>query len=106
VPISLPDVHLLMCSSSRIAGAPKGGCQGREAQDLVTYLQEEVSDRGMPGVMVTNTGCMQLCPRGPVLVVYPAGQWYGPVDSQEKVDTILDALEDGEVAEKLLLNAG
>jgi (2Fe-2S) ferredoxin len=103
VPITVPDVHLLMCSSSRIAGAPKGGCQGRSAPDLVAYLQEEVSDRGIPGVLVTNTGCLQLCPRGPVLVVYPEGHWYGPIDSQEKIDMILDAIEDGEVVEDLLV---
>lgn len=105
MPIAIPDVHLVMCSSSRVVGAPKGGCQGRKAPDLLTYLQEEVSDRDIPNVLVTNTGCMQLCPRGPVLIVYPAGTWYGPVDSEDKIDTILDAVESGEVASELLLNA-
>lgn len=105
MPINVPDLHLVMCSSSRIAGAPKGGCQGRNAPDLVQYLQEEVTDRGIPGVLVTNTGCMQICPRGPVLVVYPAGHWYGPVDSEDKIDAILDAIEEDGVVEDLLLNA-
>ena len=106
MPVNVPDLHLVMCSSSRIVGAPKGGCQGRKAPDLVQYLQEEVADRGLPGVLVTNTGCMQLCPRGPVLVVYPDGHWYGPIDTEEKIDTILDAIEDGGVVASLLINAG
>jgi (2Fe-2S) ferredoxin len=33
------------------------------------------------------------------MVIYPENYWYGNVDSQEAVDAILDALEDGEVCE-------
>jgi (2Fe-2S) ferredoxin len=32
-------------------------------------------------------------------VIHSQGVWYGNVDSEEAVDEILDALEDGEVAE-------
>ena len=100
-----PACHILMCSSSRVVGEPKGGCQGRKAAELVQYLQDEVVDRGLSDVLVSNTGCLQQCEDGPLLVVYPAGHWYGPVDSTAKVDTILDALEDGSTAGELLLNS-
>jgi (2Fe-2S) ferredoxin len=103
--MNTPSLHLLICSSSRVAGEPKGGCQGRGAADLVAYLQEEVTKRGLTDVLVTNTGCLQACDHGPLLVVYPAGQWYGPIDSEAKVDAVLDALEEGGTAEELLLNA-
>ena len=42
---------------------------------------------------------MKACDHGPVMVIYPSGHWYGNVDSEDVVDEILDALEDGEVAE-------
>lgn len=103
MPISIPKTHVIMCASSRIAGVPKGGCQGRGATDLVQYMQEEANDRGIEDILVTNTGCLQICPRGPIAIVYPAGNWYGRVDSEEKVDEILDAIEAGTVVEHLLL---
>jgi len=37
------------------------------------------------------------------MVIQPKGLWYGNVDSEEAVDEILDALEDGEIVEKRLL---
>ena len=36
------------------------------------------------------------------MAVYPAGWWYGDLD-EEKLDTILDALEDGEPVEESAL---
>ncbi|MDM8539027.1 (2Fe-2S) ferredoxin domain-containing protein [Desulfobacterales bacterium HSG17] len=52
---------------------------------------------------MTSTGCMKACDYGPVMVIYPGCQWYGPVENDEVIDEILDALEDGEVAEKYLV---
>ena len=40
---------------------------------------------------------------GPVMVIYPQGHWYRDVHSEKAVDEILDALEDGRVAESHLL---
>jgi (2Fe-2S) ferredoxin len=47
---------------------------------------------------------MKACDYGPVLVIYPQGHWYGNVESEDAVDEILDALEDGKVVEERLIN--
>ena len=52
--------------------------------------------------MVSTTGCLKVCDRGPVLVVYPDNWWYGGVD-EEKIEEILDALENGEAVENYLI---
>jgi (2Fe-2S) ferredoxin len=46
---------------------------------------------------------MKACDYGPVMVVQPQGLWYGKVASEDTVDEILDALEDGEVVDSLLI---
>ena len=46
---------------------------------------------------------MKQCDNGPVMVVYPHNQWYGGVDSEEAVDAILDALEEGKECEEYAL---
>lgn len=97
-----PDHHIIVCSSSRMVGEPKGGCLKRNAPDLVQYIEEELNDRGIENVLVTNTGCLKRCDDGPIMIVYPEAYWYGQID-EAKIDQILDALEDGRPAESLLL---
>lgn len=97
-----PKHHLLLCSSSRVAGEPNGTCTRRDAPSLIQYIQEGVEERGIDNVMVSNTGCLKMCDQGPVLVVYPEGWWYGKI-TEDSVDAILDALAEGRVAEAHLV---
>jgi (2Fe-2S) ferredoxin len=76
-------------------------CHRKESGSLLQYLQTELSDRNMEGVMVSSTGCLNLCEHGPVMIVYPEGCWYGEVN-EDKIDNVLDALENGAAAEGLL----
>ena len=97
-----PDIHIFICSSSRVSGEPKGVCSKKNSHELIQYIEEEIADRNIEGVLVTNTGCFKLCDKGPIMIVYPHGHWYGEVD-EATVDQILDALEKGEAAEAHLL---
>lgn len=97
-----PIHHIFICSSSRVVGEPLGACGRRGVGSLIQYLQTEVDDRGIEGVMITNSGCLKVCDRGPVMVIYPEGHWYGNLD-EDAIDSILDALEEGGVAEAYLL---
>jgi (2Fe-2S) ferredoxin len=97
-----PKHHIFVCASFRAAGESKGACHRKNAVDLLQTLETELSDRGMEDVMVSSTGCLNRCEKGPVMIVYPEGYWYSEV-SEEKIDEILDALEDGGPAVDLLL---
>ncbi|QNN22158.1 (2Fe-2S) ferredoxin domain-containing protein [Planctomycetales bacterium ZRK34] len=92
--------HLLICNSYRTNGEAKGVCHRRGSADLPQYLEEEIIDRGLDA-MVSTTSCFKVCDKGPLLVVYPEGWWYPQVD-EEKIDQILDALEDEQPVEELL----
>ncbi|MFP4071373.1 MAG: (2Fe-2S) ferredoxin domain-containing protein [Desulfovibrionales bacterium] len=96
-----PTHHILVCSSFRAKGDPKGVCH-KKGNGFLPYIEEEVLDRGLD-VLITSTGCMKQCDDGPVMVVYPEGFWYKGVESEEIIDEILDALEDGGAAEDYLL---
>lgn len=97
-----PKHHLLLCSSSRVAGEPNGTCSRRDAPSLIQYIQEGVDDRGIENVMISNTGCLKMCDKGPILIVYPEGWWYGKI-TEDAVDAILDALVEGKPAETHLV---
>ncbi len=96
-----PKHHILVCASFRVAGEAKGVCHRKESGSLLQYLQSELSDRDMDDVMVSSTGCLNLCEHGPIMVVYPENHWYGEVN-EEKIDGILDALQEGQPADGLL----
>ena len=96
-----PDHHIFVCASFRGLEA-KGKCIKNNSLQLIPYIQEELADRGL-NAMVSTTGCLNLCEEGPVMVIYPQGVWYRGVTSEDAVDEILDALEDGNPAEKYLL---
>jgi (2Fe-2S) ferredoxin len=97
-----PKHHMLLCASFRVGGEPKGYCHKKGSTGLLQYIEEEVLDRGMD-VLLSTTGCLKQCEKGPVVVIYPDNIWYGGVESESAVDEILDALENESQAESLVL---
>ena len=85
-----PKYHVFICTSCRINGTQKGFCYQKGAVDLVQRFMEEIEERDLSGeVVISNTGCFGICEKGPVVVVYPEGIWYGSV-KDEDVETIFE----------------
>lgn len=98
-----PDYTILVCNSYRVAGDSQGACNKKGASQFVQYISEEAADRGLD-VVVTTTACLNVCAQGPIMVIQPNNFWYGGVESEEVIDEILDALEEGEAAEDYLIS--
>jgi (2Fe-2S) ferredoxin len=97
-----PLHHILVCNSFRANGAPQGACNKKGAVTLMQYLEEGLADRGIDNVTISLTNCLNVCDRGPAMVVYPQNYWYGKV-SEEVIDAMLDALQKGQPAEQFLM---
>jgi len=97
-----PDYLILLCNSFRMVGEAKGTCLKRGSSDLIQYVSEEASDRGLD-VTVTTTACLNICPQGPIVIVQPNNYWYGNIDSEDKIDEILDALEENKAVEEYII---
>lgn len=98
-----PKYHIIVCASFRVGGEPKGICHKKGSTSLLPYIENEILDRGMDA-LITSSGCMKMCDSGPVMVIQPDNLWYGNVDSEDAVDEILDALEDGETVSGYLIS--
>ena len=96
-----PTYHILVCNSFRANGTPQGICNKQGAINLMGTLEEEIIDRGLDA-MISTTSCLKVCDRGPAMVIYPQNLWYGHVD-EDKIEEILDALEEGGVVEEYLI---
>lgn len=100
-----PKYHIFVCTSCRINGVQQGYCAKNGSVEIVRKFMEEVEERDLHAqVMVTNTGCMIVCNKGPIVVIYPEGTWYGNVNIDD-VERIMDQhIEGGEVIKELLIS--
>ena len=97
-----PKYHVFICTSCRVNGTQKGLCCTKQSTEIVQRFMEEVENRDLSGdVMVTNTGCFGICSRGPIMVIYPEGTWYGNL-KPEDVETIVEQhIENGKIVKEL-----
>jgi (2Fe-2S) ferredoxin len=91
----------MVCNSFRLQGEPQGVCNKKGAVNLLQCLEEAIIERGIDA-QVSSTGCLKVCDRGPAMIIYPQGWWYGEV-TEEKIEEIIDALEEGKPAEDYLI---
>ena len=96
--------HVLMCTGGKLVGDKKGVCHARGAVDLVTQLMMELEDRELTSeTIVSATSCFGICEKGPLMVVYPEGTWYGNLDAQA-IETIAEEhLEGGTVVDEYVI---
>jgi len=98
-----PKHHIFVCGSFRVSGEPQGVCHKKGSLSLLQYMERELSDRGLSDVVVSSTGCLKVCDRGPAIVIYPDNVWYGRIDSESAIDEIIVALESGGIADKYVI---
>ena len=96
-----PTHHIFVCGSFRPTGA-QGVCHKKSSSQLLQYFDQEITDRGLEGIMVSSTGCMKVCDSGPVVIVYPQNTWYKTVN-EEVADVILDDIENSTVTKEYVL---
>ena len=83
--------HVFFCTNQREGG--EMCCNNHGAGDMRDHMKARVKELGdkVPGKVRVNTaGCLDLCEKGPVIVVYPEATWYTYVD-REDVDEIIES---------------
>lgn len=99
-----PKYHVFICTSCRINGTQKGFCHSKGSVNLVQRFMKEIDECELSSdVMVTNTGCFGICDKGPVVVVYPEGTWYGNVTEDDVAEIVESHFENGEKVERLII---
>jgi (2Fe-2S) ferredoxin len=99
-----PKYHIFVCTSCRINGQQKGFCYSKDSVGIIQRFMEEIDDRDLSSeVMVTNTGCFGICDKGPIVVVYPEGTWYGNVTPDDVERIVEEHIEGGNVVKDLAI---
>jgi (2Fe-2S) ferredoxin len=81
--------HVFVCTSGKTCSW-QGGPEVHEA------MKRAAHDAGLKGkVRINQSGCMNQCGHGPMVVVYPQDVWYGRVDEVGGVRIVNEHLVGG-----------
>jgi (2Fe-2S) ferredoxin len=96
------DRHVFVCVNRREPGNPKGSCADKGAEEVRDAFKELVAARGLKGRIRANAaGCLDQCPRGVAVVVYPEQIWYGGVQVGDVAAIVDEHLIGGVPVERL-----
>ncbi len=90
--------------SSKIIVCVRGKkCPKRGSKDVCAAIEEEVKNRGLSdSVTVKQSGCLDLCKKGPSVVVMPGKTKYGRVQKSDAAE-LVKACANGQSVDRLRL---
>ncbi|MCL4405752.1 MAG: (2Fe-2S) ferredoxin domain-containing protein [Firmicutes bacterium] len=69
--------HVFACTNKRDPEHPRGSCQLRNAEEVLSLFREELKQANIPQPFrINKSGCLDACEEGPVFAVYPDGVYY------------------------------
>jgi (2Fe-2S) ferredoxin len=96
--------HVFFCMNVREGADARPSCGKHGAEQAQKHAKKRIKELGLNGegkVRINQSGCLDRCEEGPVVVVYPQGTWYTYVDTSD-IDEIIDShLVKGETVERL-----
>jgi (2Fe-2S) ferredoxin len=91
--IPQPAFYIFKCQQSAPPGMPKPSCVKQndpESQQLFQHLAQTLMQKGIIAtVSPIQTGCLNRCQQGPVMLVEPGHVMYVGL-TKEKIDRIID----------------
>lgn len=76
-------------------------CSARGSTETFEALKEELARRGLShDVKVVSSGCLDLCDRGPTVLVYPEGIWYSGLTAEHVSEFVECQIVEGKRFEK------
>lgn len=96
--------HVFICTNERDASAARPSCRPQGSQQLKAIFKGAIKDAGLKHSVRTNdSGCLDQCEHGPVVVVYPEAIWYGNVQPDDVTEIVTQHLVNGHPVERLRL---
>lgn len=96
--------HLFICTNERDASAARPSCKNAGGKKLKDAFKDAVKKAGLKhAVRANESGCLDQCEHGPVVVVYPEAVWYGFVRIEDVAEIVEGHLVGGKPVRRLQL---
>jgi (2Fe-2S) ferredoxin len=96
-------LHMFFCINERPPEDSRGSCAAKGSGPLFARMKIGAKKLGLKNIRINQSGCLDRCRLGPVVVIYPEGVWYS-VHTEADVDEILERhVRRGERVERLML---
>ena len=66
-------------------------------------MKSKINELGLKRIRVNQSGCLDTCELGPIMVIYPAGVWYSFKNKEDVDEIISEHLIKGRVVQRLTL---
>lgn len=92
--------HVFICSNDK--DAPKKCCGSSHGTELVDAFRAEWAKQGgAEKIRIQKSGCLDFCGKGPAMVVYPEGVFYGNVQIEDVAEITETHLIRNEIVSRL-----
>lgn len=99
-----PKYHVLVCTTTRPAGNPRGSCGQKKSQDIIPAFYNEMEKKMLFGqILITESTCLGPCMVGPTVVVYPDGVWYKGVTPDDVTEIVEEHFVKGNAVKRLMV---
>lgn len=103
--IPQPSFYIFKCQQSAPPGMPKPSCVTPQTQDLFQHLAQTLMQKGIIGtVQPIQTGCMNRCNAGPIMLVEPGHVMYTGLDKEKITRIIEEHIIGGNVVEEYVID--
>ena len=73
--------HIFICTNDRGDNHPRKSCGNCDGLDIRKEFARLINESGLKGrVRANKSGCLDVCEKGPAVVIYPQGYWYLEVE--------------------------
>ncbi len=93
--------HVFVCTQEKPEGVPCCSAAGSFA--VLNALHGELGKKGLAEeVQVSSCGCLGVCDSGPIMIVYPEGDWYTKLTPDDVPEIVASHFERGQKVGRLL----
>jgi len=97
--------HIFICTNDRGENHPRkscGNCGGIELRKEFVRLINESDLKGK--VRANKSGCLDVCEKGPAIVIYPQGHWYLEVEKSNTTKIFQESVVGNKPIPELVAN--
>ena len=93
--------HAFVCTQEKPEGVPC--CSAAGSFSVLGALHRELGEKGLAEeIQVSSCGCLGVCDSGPIMIVYPEGDWYTRLTPADVPEIVASHFQRGEKVSRLL----